>query len=106
MSSILSETQRVAWTLDTRISVLVTEDAAALAAALATGPKAAVLAVAPAPALPEGAVTLGSFDALQSHAVACSCCGGGPPPAGGLGPRVPGRGGGPGAPACPGGGGG
>ncbi len=66
----------MAWTLDARIPLLVTEDAAALAAALAAGPKAAVLAVAPASALPVGAVVLGSFDAAQSHAVACACCGG------------------------------
>ena len=76
MSSILSETQRVAWTLDARIPLLVTEDAAALAVALSAGPRAAVLAVAPASALPVGAVVLGSFDAAQSHAVACACCGG------------------------------
>jgi len=81
MSSILSETQRVAWTLDARIPVLVTEDAAALAAALVAGPKAALLAVAPAPALPAGAVAMGSFDASQSHATACSCCGGRAPAA-------------------------
>jgi hypothetical protein len=84
MSSILSESQRVAWTLDARIPLLVTEDAAALAAALAADPKAAVLAVAPAPALPAGAVTLGSFDASQPHAVACACCGGRPPAAAAL----------------------
>ena len=80
----LSEIQRVAWTLDARIPLLVTEDAAALAAALAEGPKAAVLAAAPAPALPAGAVTMGSFDAAQSHAMACSCCGGRAPAAAAL----------------------
>ena len=84
MSSILSETQRVAWTLDARIPLLVTEDAAALAAALGAGPQAAVLAVAPAAALPAGAVAMGSFDASQSHAIACSCCGGRSPAAAAL----------------------
>ena len=71
----------MAWTLDARIPLLVTEDAAALAAALAAGPKAAVLAEAPVPTLPVGAVALGSFDAAQSHALACAGCGGRSPAA-------------------------
>ena len=66
----------MAWTLDARIPLLVTADAATLATVLAAGPKAAVLAVVPAPALPAGAVTMGSFDVTQAHAIACSCCGG------------------------------
>ncbi|WP_241671204.1 hypothetical protein [Dankookia rubra] len=74
----------MAWTLDARIPLLVTADTATLAAALAAGPKAAVLAAAPAPALPEGAVTTGSFDAMQSHAAACSCCAGRSPAAAAL----------------------
>ena len=74
----------MAWCLDARIPVLVTEDAAALAAALATGPQAAVVAAAPAPAMPARAVTMSSFDALPSHAIACSCCGGRPPAAAAL----------------------
>ena len=76
MSSILSETERVAWTLDARIPLVVTEDAPALVAALAGAPKAAVLAAAAGAELPAGAVTLGSFDPAPSHAAACSCCGG------------------------------
>jgi hypothetical protein len=78
------ETQRVAWSLDARIPLLVTADTAALAAALASGPQSAVLAAVPAPALPAGAMTLGSFDARQSHAAACSCCGGRSPAAAAL----------------------
>ncbi|MFC7473543.1 hypothetical protein ACFQS7_04210 [Dankookia sp. GCM10030260] len=74
----------MAWSLDARIPLLVTESAAALAAALAAGPNSAVLTAAPAPALPEGAVTMGSFDATPAHAVACSCCSGRSPVAAAL----------------------
>ena len=66
----------MAWSLDARIPLLVTESEAALAAALASGPKAAVLAEAPPPPLPAGAVALAGFDAFMPHAVACTCCGG------------------------------
>lgn len=66
----------MAWSLDARIPLVLTEDAAGLTAALAAGPPAAVLAATPAPALPAGAVMLGSFDATESHARGCSCCGG------------------------------
>lgn len=71
----------MAWSLDARIPVRLAEDAAALAVMLAEGPPAAVLASLPAPALLPGAVTLGSFDASASHAVACACCGGRSPAA-------------------------
>ncbi|WP_158292072.1 hypothetical protein, partial [Paracraurococcus ruber] len=62
----------------------VTADAAALAAALADGPRAAVLAEAPPPALPAGAVALASFDSTVAHAAACACCAGRPPAAAAL----------------------
>jgi hypothetical protein len=84
MSSNLSEFQRVAWSLDARIPLLVTQSATALAAALAGGPPAAVLVEAPAPADPAGAVVLGSFDATPTHAAACACCGGRSPAAAAL----------------------
>jgi hypothetical protein len=78
------ETERVAWTLDARIPLLVTEGEAELATALAQGPQAAVLAEAPPPPLPTGAVALASFDPFMPHAVACACCGGRPPAAAAL----------------------
>lgn len=64
------------WHLDARIPLLVTGDAAALERALATRPGAAVLAEAPPPPLPAGAVALASFDPAMPHAAACACCGG------------------------------
>jgi hypothetical protein len=78
------ETERVAWTLDARMPLVVTEGEAELAAVLATGPKAAVLAEAPPPPLPEGAVALAGFDPFMPHAVACACCGGRSPAAAAL----------------------
>lgn len=65
------------WSLDARIPLVTVADPAALAAALATGRPAAVLAAAPAPALPPGAVTLASFDPSgPAHLAGCACCAG------------------------------
>lgn len=68
----------MAWTLDARIPLTLVGDAGALAAALAGGAPAAVLAEAPPPeALPAGATALVSFDPFDpSHAAGCACCGG------------------------------
>src|ERR687885_829207 len=67
----------MAWTLDARLPLVIVDDAAGLAAALAAGPKAAVLAEAPPPPLPDGAAALASFDLSgPSHAGGCACCGG------------------------------
>ncbi|RAI58122.1 hypothetical protein [Roseicella frigidaeris] len=52
--------------------------------ALAAGGSAAVLAEAPPPPLPRGAVALASFDPALPHAAACACCGGRPPVAAAL----------------------
>ncbi|TCZ53621.1 hypothetical protein [Roseicella aquatilis] len=71
----------MAWTIDARLPLLVVGSEAALAAALAEGPKAAVLAEALLPSLPTGAVVLASFDARMPHAAACACCGGRSPAA-------------------------
>lgn len=71
----------MAWTVDARIPLLVTKGEAALAEALAAGPKAAVLAEAPPPPLPKDAVALASFDPSLPHAAACACCGGRSPAA-------------------------
>lgn len=63
--------------LDARIPLETVTDEAALAAALASGKPAAVLAEAPPPSLPAGAVALASFDLSgPSHAVGCGCCAG------------------------------
>lgn len=69
------------WTLDARIPIVIAEDPAALAVALAAGPAAAVLVEAPPPPLPSGAVALASFDPWMPHAAGCGCCGGRPPAA-------------------------
>jgi hypothetical protein len=75
----------MAWTLDARLPLVIVGDAAGLAAALSHGPKAAVLAEAPPPPLPDGAAALASFDLSgPSHAGGCACCGGRPPPAAAL----------------------
>jgi hypothetical protein len=75
----------MAWTLDARLPLVIVGDAAGLAAALAVGPEAAVLAEAPPPPLPEGATALASFDlSAPSHAGGCACCGGRPPAAAAL----------------------
>lgn len=63
--------------LDARLPLVIVSDAATLAAALAVGPKAAILAEAPPPSLPAEAAALAGFDpSLPSHAGACACCGG------------------------------
>ena len=75
----------MAWTLDARLPVVIVRDPAGLAAALAAGPGAAILAEAPPPAKPDGAVALASFDlAVPFHAGGCACCGGRSPAAAAL----------------------
>ena len=75
----------MAWTVDARVPLVIVGDAAGLAAALATGPKAAVLAEAPPPPLPAEAAALASFDlSVPSHAGGCACCGGRSPAAAAL----------------------
>lgn len=74
----------MAWNIDARLPLLLVESEAALKATLATGPKTAVLAEAPPPSLPTGAVALASFDTVVTHAAACTCCGGRPPAAAAL----------------------
>lgn len=79
----------MAWTLDARIPLRLVDSEAALAAALAAGPKTAVLAEAPAgqeaPGGPaNGGVALETFDATLPHAMACACCHGRPPAAAAL----------------------
>ena len=69
----------MAWTLDARLPVVVIANPAALAAALATGPPAALLAEAPMPTLPDSVATLECFEPMPSHPTACKCCGGRPP---------------------------
>ena len=60
---------------DARIPVTIVRDEAALAAAL-PGKPAAILAEAPPPALPRGAVALASFDLyVPTHPSGCACCG-------------------------------
>ncbi|MBI0536099.1 hypothetical protein D9599_10995 [Roseomonas sp. KE2513] len=62
---------------DGRIPVLPVPDEPAMRASLAARPGAAILAEAPPPVLPEGAVAMASFDLyLSSHPQACTCCGG------------------------------
>jgi len=65
----------MAWTLDARIPLLLVGDEAALDAAMAAGPAAALLAEAPAPHRLGLAVE--AFPA-EAHAAACACCGGRP----------------------------
>jgi hypothetical protein len=70
------------WSLDARIPLVTVPDAVALAAVLAAGGPAAVLAEAPAPALPAGVVAVADFpSAGPAHAAACACCGGRSPAA-------------------------
>jgi hypothetical protein len=67
----------MSWSLDARIPIVTLADAAALAAALAGGKPAAVLAEAPHAALPDGAVASASFDAtVPAHLAGCACCAG------------------------------
>ena len=73
----------MAWTVDARIPLVVVPDVAGLAAALAEGPAAAVLAEAPAPPV-EGAVAVEGFEADMPHAIACTCCNGRSPAAAAL----------------------
>ncbi len=75
----------MAWSLDARIPLVTVPDEAALAAALAAGRPAAVLAEAPPPEMPAGAVALVSFDLSgPTHAVGCACCAGRSPVAAAL----------------------
>ena len=72
----------MAWSIDARIPLVTVADEAALNAALAGGPPAAVLAEAPPPPLPAGAVALVSFDLSgPTHAIGCACCAGRSPAA-------------------------
>lgn len=67
----------MAWSIDARIPLVTVPDLGALTAALAEGRPAAVLAEAPPPAAPPGAVALVSFDLTgPTHAVGCACCAG------------------------------
>lgn len=67
----------MAWSVDARIPLVTVPDEAALAAALADGRPAAVLAEAPPPARPEAAVALVSFDLTgPQHVAGCACCAG------------------------------
>lgn len=73
------------WTLDARTPVTLVADEAALAAALASGPPAAILSEAPPTPLPPTAVALVSFDVTTTtHAAGCSCCAGRSPAASAL----------------------
>jgi hypothetical protein len=73
------------WSLDARIPLVTVADAASLAAALADGRAAAVLAEAPAPVLPAGGVATVEFPATgPAHAAACACCAGRSPAAAAL----------------------
>jgi hypothetical protein len=65
------------WSIDARIPLVTVSDLPALEAALAAGRPAAVLAEAPPPDRPAGAVALVSFDLTgPTHAVGCACCAG------------------------------
>ncbi len=67
----------MSWSLDARLPVVIVEHADGLAAAQAAGPKAAVLAEAPPPPIPDGAAALAGFDpSTPFHAGGCTCCGG------------------------------
>ena len=67
----------MAWNLDARLPVVMVGDVAELAAALANGPSAAVLAEAPPAPMPAGAVVSAGFDpSMLVHAGGCACCGG------------------------------
>ena len=74
----------MAWTLDARLPVVIVADLDVLAATLAAGPKAAVLAEAPPPPLPAEAAALASFDPVMPHTAGCGCCGGRSPAAAAL----------------------
>jgi hypothetical protein len=73
------------WSIDARIPLVTVTDTVALAVALSQGKPAAVLAEAPPPESPPGAVALVSFDLSgPSHLPACSCCAGRGPAASAL----------------------
>lgn len=72
------------WSLDARLPVVIVADAAELAGALTAGPKAAVLAEAPPPPMPDAAAALASFEPFSPHAAGCGCCGGRSPAAAAL----------------------
>jgi hypothetical protein len=75
----------MSWSLDARIPLTIVDTPDALAAALAAGRPAAVLAEAPPPRLPAGAVSLVSFDLSgPSHGAGCACCTGRGPAAAAL----------------------
>ncbi|MBV1798071.1 hypothetical protein KSF81_13935 [Siccirubricoccus sp. G192] len=61
--------------------VVVVTNPAALAAALAAGPPAAILAEMPVPPLPSGFPPREDFEPSLPHAAACGCCSGRPPAA-------------------------
>lgn len=63
----------MAWNLDARTPLTLFADPAALAAALAQGPAAAMLVEAGL-AAPAGAAAAARFVASLPHAVACACC--------------------------------
>lgn len=71
----------MAWSIDGRIPVTLASDLAALHAALAAGPAAAVLAEAPAPQQPAAAMAIRAFEAVAPHAAGCTCCAGRTPAA-------------------------
>jgi hypothetical protein len=65
------------WSIDARIPLVTVRDQAALAAALAGGRPAAVLAEGAAPAGVAGALAVEVFDPSgPAHAAACACCAG------------------------------
>ena len=65
----------MAWSIDARIPLVTVAEPAALEAALAAGRPAAVLAEAPPPDKPAGAVALVSFDLSGPvHVAGCACC--------------------------------
>lgn len=66
----------LAWNVDSRISVAIAADLAALDLALAEATPAAVLAEAPAPPRPDAAVAMADFGPVGLHASGCACCAG------------------------------
>lgn len=65
------------WSLDARIPLVTVADAAALAAALAGGRPAAVLAEGRGGEAPPGAVAVAHFDPTgPAHVAGCACCAG------------------------------
>jgi hypothetical protein len=80
----------MSWSVDARIPLVMVPDPAALAAALAAGRPAAVLAGPPGAGaaldpVPPGAVALARFDlSAAAHAAACACCAGRGPAAAAL----------------------